>query len=71
MTLKLYDRRDIHGALIAIKHATDNAVLAAQIQDDEYARGYREGYTKALKTMALLFDLIDAFPPEYAKLNEI
>ena len=58
MGLEVYYRQDILRALAAARHATDCAVLAVQIGGDQYARGYREGYRKALTTIALAFGLV-------------
>jgi hypothetical protein len=60
MGLEVYYPKDILNALLAAEQASSTALMAASQQDDEFAKGYREGYRAALTTIALAFGLISS-----------
>jgi len=62
MGLEVYYPQDIRNALLAAEQASRTALLAAGGgEDNEFARGYREGYGAALVTMALAFGLMEPY----------
>jgi len=61
MGLEVYYPQDIRNALLAAEQANAKALCAAGGEDNEFARGYKEGYGAALVTLALAFGLIQPF----------
>jgi hypothetical protein len=59
MALGVYYPQDIRNALLAAGHASGMALqVVGKKEDNEFARGYQEGYQAALTTIALNFGLI-------------
>ena len=61
MGLEVYYSQDIRNALLAAEQASVTALRAAGDEDNEFAKGYKEGYQAALVTMALAFGLVEAY----------
>ncbi len=58
MTLEVYYPQDIRNVLLAAEQACNTALMAASGEDNEFAKGYWEGYRAALTTVALAFGLL-------------
>jgi soluble cytochrome b562 len=63
MSLQVFYPQDIRNALLAAEQASSRALNAINTQDD-FAKGYREGYQDALATIALAFGLVRQVEPE-------
>ena len=58
MALEVYYPQDVRNALLAAEQASSAALVAVGGEENEFAKGYREGYRAALTTIALAFGLI-------------
>jgi hypothetical protein len=58
MALDVYFPQDICRALLAAEQASNATWMATGGKEDDFARGYRQGYLAALTTIALAFGLL-------------